>query len=118
MTNIFRTGGAATAREVYHHNSVGRTESFHPPERANDSPTVAASVDLELVGVRVMKRHTISQPEHIRGVIFFSPCASQGTVHDNRLSQRRDDSPGILFKHQIFGWGKKRLGLIILSNLK
>lgn len=59
----------------------------HPPERANDSPTVAASVDLELVGVRVMKRRAISQPEHIRGVFFFSPCAFQGAVHDNRLAQ-------------------------------
>lgn len=65
-----------------------------------------------------MKRHSISQPEHIRGVLFFSPCASQGALHDNRLPQWRDDSLGILLKHQIFGWREKRLGLMILSKIK
>lgn len=79
---------AATAREkIYPHSSAGRAGRFHPPERANDGPTVAASVDLELVGVRVMKRQAISQPEHIGGVFFFSPFAFQGAVHDNGLAQ-------------------------------
>lgn len=76
ITDIFRTGGAAKAQEkIYPQSSAGRAGTFHPPERAHDSPTVAASVDLELVGVRVMKRQAISQPEHIWGVFFFSPCS-------------------------------------------
>lgn len=88
MHYIFRTGGATTAqKKIYLYSSAGRTGKFHLPERANDGPTVAASVDLELVGVRVMKRQSISQPEHIRGVFVFSPCAFQGAVHGNRLAQ-------------------------------
>lgn len=73
MTDIFRRGGAAAG--------------FHPPERANDCPTVAASVHLELVGVSVMKRRAVSQPEYVGRVLLFSPCASQGAVHDHGLTQ-------------------------------
>lgn len=72
------------------------------PERAHDRPTVAASVDLELVGVCVLKRHAVPLPKHIGGVLFLAPRTLQGAVQLNRFAQRRDDSSGTRLKLQIF----------------
>lgn len=72
------------------------------PEHANDRPVVSASVDLELVGVCILKMHAVSQPEHIGGILFLGPCAFQGALHFNRFAQRRDDSLGTPLKPQIF----------------
>ena len=82
-----------------------------PPERAHDLPTVAASVALELVGVGIRKRHTISHPNDVRGVFFLAPSTLQGAVHLDRFSQGRDDSSGTPLKLQIFDKEREEAGL-------
>lgn len=71
-------------------------------QRAHNRPTVAARVNLELVGVGVLEGHIVSQPDHIRGVVLLVPNALQGAVHPNRFAQGGDDSGRTLLKLQFF----------------
>lgn len=59
-------------------------------------------MELELVGVGVEERHTVSQPEHIGGVHLLVPRAFQGAVQSDRFAQRGDDDVGAQLELQIF----------------
>lgn len=72
------------------------------PQRAHNCPTVAARVNLELVGVGILESLTVSQPEHIRRVLLFAPCALQGAVHRDRFAQGGDDGGRTPLKLQFF----------------
>lgn len=82
MTDIFRPGVAAFQQTNLYQLSLDMAKAARKchrekcclPECAHDCPTVAASVNLELVGICVLKWHTVPQPKHIRGVLFLSPC--------------------------------------------
>lgn len=107
MTDIFGPGVAASQQTNFCLGHVTSRESSCLPERADDCPAVAAGVDLELVGVRVLKGDAVSQPQHVRGVLFLAAPALQGTLHLHGFAQGRDDRRGTPLKLQIFDQERK-----------
>lgn len=87
------------------------------PELANDRPTVAASVELELVGVGVLENLPVSQPEHIGRFLVLGPGPFEGALHCDGFAQWWDDSSGTQLKLQIFKQERDK-GSIFQSMLK
>lgn len=96
MTDISRPGVAASQLRDVNRGISGpvimRAEGVVKderglPERANDRPTVAASVELELVGVGVLENVPVSQPEHIGRFLVLGPGPSEGALHCDGFAQ-------------------------------